>query len=255
MAVDEAILSAVSEVIAPPTLRLYGWDPVCLSLGYAQRIRGVDFDGLAAAGWDLVRRPTGGSAILHTDELTYSVSVPLDHPLARGDVVESYRRISRALLAALRSLGLSPRADRRADRDEMSRFNGPVCFETPSHYEITAGGRKLIGSAQVRRKAGVLQHGTLPLYGDVARICDALVYPDRRSREQARVQVRSRATTLQAALGETVSWRQAADAFVQGFAAAFDIDFDEAPLTDAERERVEQYRAEMYASEAWTYKR
>src|SRR6185295_13063235 len=103
---------------------------------------------------------------------------------------------------------------------EHGGSNGAVCFETPSHYEITVEGRKLIGSAQVRRKdhnGGVLQHGTLPLHGDIARICDGLVYPSADERESAKTQVRDRALTLEDALGFRVTWEDAAAAVVQGF--------------------------------------
>src|SRR4030095_11200616 len=88
-------------------------------------------------GWDVVRRPTGGRAILHTDELTYSLSLPANDDLAAGTIVESYQRISLALLAGLTHLGAAPRADQRAEDIEVSS----VCFETPSHYEITVDGR------------------------------------------------------------------------------------------------------------------
>ncbi len=171
MAVDAAILAAVCRRGCAADAALYGWTPPCLSLGYGQRARDADADRLAARGWDIVRRPTGGRAILHADELTYSVALPADHPLARIGVVESYRRISAALLAALEALGAQPHADRAAESDKSA--TSPVCFETPSHYEITVDGRKLVGSAQVRRREGLLQHGTLPLSGDIARICDA----------------------------------------------------------------------------------
>src|ERR1700694_1282876 len=98
MAIDEAILKAVGEATAPPTLRLYAWQPACLSLGYAQPGTDVDRARLAERGWDVVRRLTGGRAILHTDELTYSVAFPLDHRLAAGGIIDSYRRLSAALL-------------------------------------------------------------------------------------------------------------------------------------------------------------
>ncbi len=223
MAVDEAILAAVSAGKMPPTLRLYRWSPVCLSLGYGQRVADVDFERLAALGWEVVRRPTGGRAILHADELTYSVALPADHPLAAGSVVESYRRISAALMAALSSLGAAVAAERR---EQPAGAVGPVCFETPSHYEITVEGRKLVGSAQVRRRGGILQHGSLPLTGDVARICDGLAYADDSRRDEARQHVRQRAITLTDALGGVeLSWRSAADALVDGFRAALDLDF------------------------------
>src|SRR5512133_3127465 len=96
MAVDEAILEAVGRRQALPTLRLYAWAPPCLSLGFAQPVRDVDQAALTRNGWELVRRPTGGRAILHTDELTYAVSAPPDEPRVAGSVLESYCRLAGA---------------------------------------------------------------------------------------------------------------------------------------------------------------
>ena len=160
MALDEAILTAVAAGDAPPTLRLYSWTPPCLSLGYGQHAHEADLDRLAARGWGIVRRPTGGRAILHADELTYSLALPLDDPLAAGGVIDSYRRISAALLAALQRLGAQPSAERAPA--ESSQPLSPVCFETPSHYEITVAGRKLIGSAQMRRRGGLFSMALCP---------------------------------------------------------------------------------------------
>src|SRR5690606_33208550 len=120
MAVDEAILQSVTGRQSPPTLRLYAWNPPCLSIGYGQKAADVDMSRLAARGWGLVRRSTGGRAILHSDELTYSLSLPGDDELAVGSVIESYRRISAALVAGLSRLGLQVQADRRAGRAASS---------------------------------------------------------------------------------------------------------------------------------------
>jgi lipoate-protein ligase A len=252
MAVDEAIMLAVSDGKALPTLRLYDWSPLCLSLGYGQRLRDADLNRIDTAGWQIVRRPTGGKAILHGNELTYSVAIPKDHELAQGDVVESYRRISEALLRALTYLGLSPASEMQAKGNSGL---GPVCFEVPSHYEITSGGKKLIGSAQVRRKDGILQHGTLPLSGDIALICDALAYDNESSREAAKELVRERATTLEAVLGEAIAWETAAEMLVRGFADAFDLDFRESNLSAEEIEMAHQLVQERYAHADWTNKR
>jgi lipoyl(octanoyl) transferase len=254
MAIDEALLASVARGDSAPVLRLYAWSPACLSLGYGQRVSDADLERIGAMGWQIVRRATGGRAILHTDELTYSVSLPADHPLVEGDVVQSYRRISEALLVALKLLGAQPQAERATHGGS----NGAVCFETPSHYEITVDGRKLIGSAQVRRKdhnGGVLQHGTLPLRGDIARICDALVYTNRDEREEAKAQVRARALTLEDALGYTVTWEDTAAVVVLGFAETFDLAFEESNLSDVEVERAERLAAEVYGSDGWTFKR
>jgi lipoate-protein ligase A len=225
-----------------------------LSLGYGQRASDADLERIAAFGWHLVRRPTGGRAILHTDELTYSVALPASHPLVEGDVVQSYRRISAALLYALESLGAQPQAERAAH----GGAHGAVCFETPSHYEITIGGRKLIGSAQVRRKdhhGGVLQHGTLPLYGDITRICEVLAYPSPEARAAAKSQVALRALTLEEALQRPITWDQAAEAVVKGFAAEFELDFQHSRLSADEAAHAQELADRVYASEQWTFKR
>ena len=104
MAVDEAILRAVAAGRVLPTLRFYAWKPPCLSLGRAQKTSDVDLDALRAAGFDLVRRPTGGKAILHVDELTYSVVAPQEKPRVTGSIVENYRRLSANLVRGLERL-------------------------------------------------------------------------------------------------------------------------------------------------------
>jgi len=251
MAVDEAILRAVAAGLVPPTLRFYAWEPACLSLGRAQSVEDVDLEALRAAGFDLVRRPTGGKAILHVDELTYSVVAPQEEPRVAGGIVESYRRLSSGLVRGLERLGV---ADLVADqRVENRGLEGPVCFEVPSDYEITVGGRKLVGSAQMRARGVVLQHGALPLYGDVARICPLLAaHP-----EPARV--RARATTVEEALGafgsvqagRTVTWDEAAEAVAAGFSEALNLHFETGTLTDEERAWARELRAAKYATEDW----
>jgi lipoate-protein ligase A len=170
--------------------------------------------------------------------------------LAVGGVIESYRRISTALVAGLIRLGVHPSAEPAAES-----AISPVCFETPSHYEITVNRRKLIGSAQMRRRWGVLQHGTLPLSGDITRICDALVYPDESTREQARNQVRARAATLADVLGIVIGWQTAAAGIADGFAEAFDLSLIPAELTPTEHIHAERLTTEVYGTEAWTSRR
>jgi len=257
MAVDEAILEAVATGASPPTLRFYGWQPPCLSLGRAQRARDVDLARLTERGWQLVRRITGGRAILHTDELTYSVVVPESDPRVAGGIVESYRRLSGGLLAGLHRLGAS--AARAAgpvgDEGNARRPKGPVCFEAPSDYEVTALGKKLLGSAQTRRKGIVLQHGTLPLMGDLTRICDALVYESEAARDEAKRNVLARATTLQDVTGKTVAFAEAAQAMKVGLAEALNLELVKGELSKVEKARAEHLRAEKYASDAWTLRR
>jgi lipoate-protein ligase A len=249
MAVDEALLGSMGSEGAIPILRLFAWEPACLSLGYTQPAGDVDADKLAAYQWDLVRRPTGGRAILHTDELTYSVIAPLGEPVVIGNVLESYQRIAQALLLALQYLGLPARADK--DYHNSSQPSGPVCFDVPSHYEITVNGKKLIGSAQARRKQGVLQHGTLPLYGDLTRITRCLVFPSEEMRTMAANSMLERATTVETVLGKTVQWSDAAQAFQNAFAKSLDIEFTEDQLSAAEKIRANELVAEKYGNPQW----
>jgi len=260
MAIDEAILLAIAEKQAPPTLRFFAWEPPCLSLGYAQPVSDVDVAQLAECGWDLVRRPTGGRAILHTDELTYSVLAPMDEPRVLGGVIESYRQLSLGLLRGLELLGLSANAEKKTDGRRQtadaavhrppSAVN-PVCFEVPSDYEITANGHKLLGSAQVRKKGVVLQHGTLPLTGDIARICEALVFETEAERVEAKVRVRARATTLETVLGTAPTWAEAAQALQSGFAQALNLNFELGELSPLEQTHAQRLLEEKYGAQVW----
>lgn len=253
MAVDEAILNAATQGDVPPTLRLYAWDPACLSLGYAQPISDVDEKRLEEFGWDMVRRPTGGRAILHTDELTYSVCGPEHEPVLSGDILSSYKRLSAAILAALEHIGVGVQALPQ-EKNPVSKTPEPVCFEIPSNYEITANGKKLVGSAQARRQGGVLQHGTLPLYGDLARIVQVLRFPNPVSRAQAAERLLDRATTIQTALGRLVDWQLAADSFIRAFSETLKLELLPGSLTEAEQLLAQQLLEEKYANPSWIKK-
>ena len=250
MAVDEALLDLTGQGASLPCLRLYSWTPPCLSIGYAQPSSDVDFPRLHALGWDWVRRPTGGRAILHTDELTYSVIAPLTEPRVAGGVLESYQCLSTALLTALHSLGL-PAEAHPIHLPASHGANAAVCFEVPSNYEIVVATKKLIGSAQARRKSGVLQHGTLPLGGDLSRITNVLVYPDDQARKDAAVRLLSHATTVESVLGYTISWEAAAHAMVDGFENELDLELFQDSLSEIEIKCAKQLLQEKYSHPSW----
>lgn len=250
MAADEAILEHIGRGTSLPTLRLYAWTPACLSLGYAQPFADVDCARLKEHGWEVVRRATGGRAILHTDELTYSVTGSAEDPVLAGGVLESYNRLAQALLRAVKDLGL-PVEMKEGKANENAAPN-PVCFEVPSTYEITVNGKKLIGSAQARKKEGVLQHGSLPLTGDLTRICQALVFENDAAREKAAQRLLARATTVESALGRAVSWDESAEAFIHAFEAQLGICFERGELSESESKRAEELVREKYDHPSWT---
>lgn len=252
MAVDEAILEHIGHGESSPTLRLYAWDPACLSLGHAQPFADVDMDRLKQRGWEVVRRATGGRAILHTDELTYSVIAPSNEPRVEGSILESYNRLAQALLLAVKNLEIPVEMKEHVGHASSMTYPNPVCFEVPSTYEITVNGKKLIGSAQARKKEGVLQHGSLPLTGDLTRICQALVFETEAKREAASIRLLERATTVESALGYAVSWENAAQAFVEAFEAQLEISFEKAEMSKSESRRAEELVKEKYAHPVWT---
>jgi lipoate-protein ligase A len=254
MAVDEALLESAGRGRSLPTLRLYAWEPACISLGYAQPVSDVDLPCLSLRGWDLVRRPTGGRAVLHVDELTYSVAGPLDEPRLAGSVLESYNRLAAALTEALRLLGLKAEIQQHS-RISAGKNANPVCFEMPSTYEITVGGKKLVGSAQARRKDGMLQHGSLPLVGDLTRILQALSFQDEAARQRAARRLLERATTVESAIGQAVAWDEAARAFLAAFRSVLELDLRPGDLTPEEHARAGDLMKKKYAHPDWTGKR
>ena len=250
MAADEAILEHIGRSEVIPTLRLYAWEPPCLSLGQAQPFADVDMERLKQRGWEVVRRLTGGRAILHTDELTYSVIAPLNEPRVEGSVLESYNRLAQALLLAVKTLGLL--VEMKEGKASDSATPNPVCFEVPSTYEITVNGKKLVGSAQARKKEGVLQHGSLPLTGDLTRICQALQFENESAREHASKRLLDRATTVESALGRKESWETAAQAFIHAFEAQLGLNLQRGEMSESESRRTEELVREKYDHPSWT---
>ena len=252
MAVDSAILAAVGQNRVPSTLRFYRWQPPCLSLGYAQPSADVDLDRLDRRGWDVVRRPTGGRAILHANELTYAVIGPLDEPRLQGSVLESYQRLSQGLLRGLQELGLPVQVV--SDPDQIQDSDQPICFQNPSDFEITVNGKKLIGSAQARKKEGVLQHGTLPLFGDLTRITQVLAFSEDKERDQAAQRLLSQAANIEMIWDKEITWEEAARALTTGFRKALDLNFEIQGLTDWEQDTAHQLMSSTYQNPDWTYR-
>ena len=257
MAVDESIAEAAAAGDVPPTLRFYRWQRPTVSLGRFQKMADVNEPQIAEHGYDLVRRSTGGRAILHVDELTYSVAGPVADQHMAGGVMDAYLRFSNALLSGLTALGL--KAEKAGARARAGRELSAACFETPSAYEITAAGRKLMGSAQSRRRGYVLQHGSLPLWGDVARLVDVLALPCA-AKDHLRHQLRQQAVTLAEALelspdSDQLDFPRLAAAMADGFASTLDQVLEPGTLSPSELRRSAELIRTRYADPAWTLQR
>ncbi len=256
MALDEAIASFVAQGQVPPTLRIYGWRHRTISIGRFQSVADLDLTAARAQGVEIVRRPTGGRALLHAAEVTYALALPRDHALAAGGVLAIYRRISRGLVTALAQLGLQ--ADPLVSDRRLPGARSAACFEMPSAYEITVGGKKLIGSAQCTREGYVLQHGSVPLAGTQAALVPFLDLEDA-DREALGRTLGRRSTSLgrqaAAALGapRRFSRRDVAGALARGICSGLDVVLEEAHTEPGEMETAGVLIRRKYANDAWTY--
>jgi len=244
MAVDEVLLDGVAAGGAPATLRFYEWAPPCLSLGYFQPFEVVDVAGCGAIGVDVVRRPTGGRAILHDRELTYSVALPLRLLGDDGGVLSSYHRLSLALERGLNQLGV-PVVLAPETAGQPAPDHGPVCFDRASAHEILLHGRKLVGSAQVRRATAILQHGSILIEPRIDRLLACLRLPDAPA---------GQIEDGVAGLAEVGNFEPAriASELADAFAEQFGVRLVQGPLRPDERRAAEALAASKYQTEAWT---
>ncbi len=232
MAVDRAIMEFAGNRQVPATLRLYRWRPPAVSIGKNQPADVLYKEKMRADGVSAVRRPTGGWAIFHTDELTYSVAAHSDEPALAGALMTAYVRISAALIAGLKQLGLTAK---QAPQPKAEQKQGLVaCFAVPYNNELTVDGKKLMGSAQARPLRKLLQHGSLPLTGDVGRAADYLVFAHEQEREHLRDHLRAHAATASQCAGREITFEEAAAALTHGFAEALPIELLPGSLSDDE---------------------
>lgn len=243
MSVDEALLQSLRQGLAPVTLRFYRWQPATVSLGYFQDAGDVNLEAVQQLGLGLVRRPTGGRAILHDDELTYSIVLPAAAIPGGQSLGRSYRQISAALVEGLVRLGLQARmGDAKADRDSLPA----ACFALSTRADLTAAGHKIIGSAQMRRDGFILQHGSVPLTLD--REKHALVFPAGDDAEK----LGSKAAGLADILGRRPSWQELVEAFVAGFSEVFGAELVPGPLLPEERDLARRIEQEKYSRKEFT---
>ncbi len=222
MAEDSALLADCEQGLIPPTLRLYGWSEPAISLGYSQKVE-AELDGercreLAIA---VVRRPTGGRALLHYNELTYAVVAPITlAPFNRG-LKATFGAISEALLSGLKCLGVQGDLNTRKERSASRFTRSPACFASLNHCEITVDGKKLVGSAQKRTAKAFLQHGSVIIESDHELFTSLLQFDDERQRSETRQRLLDATTGLNRVCGRELSLEEIGFALLEGFQKTF----------------------------------
>ncbi|MBP8614157.1 MAG: lipoate--protein ligase family protein [Firmicutes bacterium] len=256
MAVDEGIQNAVRRGEACPTLRFYEWEPACLSLGYFQDVdKEVDIKSLERLGVDLVRRPTGGKAVLHDDELTYSVAIPeRDLP---GTVLETYKLLSEAIVNGLRSLGVAAEmvSLERGVTVRDSRFQQAACFSAPSWYEVVALGKKIVGSAQVRRGGIILQHGSIPFHMDAAKVVKCLKTSSQAQADRLESMLSNKSAGLCQVCNTNITRRDVEASLVLSFTHTLGWNIEKGYLTKDEIQESLELSQNKYGQESWTMTR
>lgn len=250
MAMDEAIATSVRSADSAPTLRFYGWDVPSVSIGYFQKIHDIDLQSCKKNHIPVVRRLTGGRAVLHGNEITYSFSSKTSGKLS-GGLLDSYRKLSEAFSLALSKIGIATDTDldrkRRRSPDSVHRERSPECFQSTSYGELTSSSKKIIGSAQKRWADGLLQQGSLPfmLNSDVMR--EIFMQKPEANVEKSHIGLNEILPDLGIDMVK--------DVIKVSFEEIFGIRFVPSPPSEEEFSLARVLEAEKYSSRAWTFRR
>jgi lipoate-protein ligase A len=236
MAIDKAILVQQSEGKVPPTVRFYGWTPPAISIGYFQSlVDEVNIQACERFGVDYVRRITGGGAVFHEKELTYSIVVPEAHPEIPKNILKSYGRICGAVMKGLYQLGIE---------SEYAPIN-----------DIVTGGRKISGNAQTRKLETVLQHGTVLMDVDVEKMFSLLKVPNEKIKDKLIADVKQRVTSIKHILGKEIRFKEVAAALKIGFEQEFHVELIEGKLSNAELVLAKQLEKDSFSQKEWNHRR
>lgn len=258
MALDEALLDFHSKGEIPPVIRFYQWNPPTLSIGYFQKVQDINLEALKAQNIGFVRRPTGGRAVLHDSELTYSIIVTEQYPNLPETVTEAYRFLSEGLLKGFHNLGLDAYfsiPDTAEKQEALKKPKSAVCFDAPSWYELVVEGKKVAGSAQTRQKGVVLQHGAILLDLDEDKLLSLFNFPSEEAKNRMRIHLPERAVAINRLTTRRITIEECIDAFKKGFEEALQIDLVPYELTEEQKNYVRKIEEEKYANDEWNFRK
>lgn len=254
MAIDEAITISYKEGKCKPTLRFYSWNPSCLTIGYFQKLESeVDIKKCKELNIDCVRRATGGRAVLHQNELTYSIIVGEDNELMDKSINSSYKFISEGIVNGLKLEGIE--VDNLSKGERISREKlSAACFNAHASYEITINDKKVVGSAQHRHDGVILQHGSIVLDFNIDDLYEIIKTKSPEIKERAKKFTLSKASGIENEIGRKIDINSLEKSIVRGMAKTFNVEFEEAELTDYELDLAKRLYSK-YSSGEYTNKR
>lgn len=250
MAIDEAISLAYKEGKVNPTVRFYTWKPACLSIGYFQKLESdIDLIACKENNIDYVRRITGGRAVLHDKELTYSIVVGEENPIIDKSINLSYRFISEGLVKGLH-LSNIPTDDLNSG-EHITRGNlSAACFNAHASYEITINNKKIVGSAQHRKDGVLLQHGSIVLDFNVENLFNLIKMKTPELKERSKRFTANKASGIENETGRSIDIDTLEENLIKGLSSHLNVEFVEEELTDYElnlaNELYKKYKGDEY---------
>lgn len=259
MALDEALMDWHSEGSIPPVIRFYEWNPATVSIGYFQRAeRDINLQAVKEQGLGFIRRPTGGRAVLHEQELTYSIIVSEQYPDMPKTVTEAYRVLSEGLLKGFRNLGMDAYFSVPETEEQQADLKKPksaVCFDAPSWYELVVEGKKVAGSAQTRQKGVILQHGAILLDMDQEKLLSVFNFASEEEKEKMRAKLPEKAVAINDLVSEPITIAQCVEAFKKGFEQSLTISLEPYTLTEEQLQYVVALEEKKYLTEEWNFRK
>jgi len=250
MAIDEAIFRENQRTDSPSTLRFYSWSPPSVSLGYFQAAQDeINVEACRRYSVDIVRRPTGGKAVLHENDLTYAVIASERNPLFPADILGTYKVISDCIAGGLSELGIETDMGGN-ERSYQELSLRAACFSSPSRYELLAKKKKICGSAQLRSKGVFLQHGSILLDFDPVKTC-ALLLPQEGDRSWQTKKLRESVTSIYEQIGAPVPVENICHIMKKSFEKKLDIELVEGCLTPEEESLKLRLMTDKYMNDEW----
>ena len=259
MALDEKLLEWHSEGKIPPVVRFYGWEPAALSIGYFQKAhQEINIEKVREQGLGFVRRSTGGRAVLHEHELTYSVIVNEEHKKMPKSIIEAYKVISEGILEGFRGLGFHAYfavPETAEDRRKLKSPDSSICFDASSWYELVVEGRKIAGSAQTRQKGVILQHGSILLELDREKLFSLFRYQDAEKKAGMLKAFKEKAVAINDLSDRGIHMDEAKAAFRRGFADGLQVELADMELTENQIRDARSLSKEKYEKDEWNFMR
>jgi lipoate-protein ligase A len=248
MAFDEALLKTTP--LGCVTLRTYSWDPPCLSLGCFQKYSEVNVEKTKELGFDVVRRPTGGRAVLHDQELTYCIVTKPPHPILEQKVLDSYYHLCQGIVMGLNYLGVNASLKKSEDKE----LSTPSCFAAPTFNDIEAGGKKLVGSAQMRNSDGMLQHGSILIDVNLLELFSVITCDQSSAKKLADLSS-AKITSINTQLGRKAILKEVKDSIIRGFSDSLGASFESYEPNSEFYDIMYSIEKDKYLSKEWNENR